>query len=77
MSCTYEDDSNLFWVAFQSNILADIYHVNDDFKNSFEEIKKELTREGWTLPIRQANMRNQVNIANISVAQSNNGRYEM
>ena len=62
-----ESDSNLFWVAFQSNVLADVSGVDDDFKKAFEETKKGLSQKGWILPTLHSNMRNQVNIANINV----------
>ena len=55
-------DSNLSLVAFQSNILADLYD-RGDFQKKFVEIKEELTKEGWILPKLESNMRNQVNIA--------------
>ena len=61
-------DSNLFWVAFQSNVLADMQvNVQDDFQKAFKETKEELEKKGWILPTLEANMRNQVNIANINV----------
>ena len=38
-------DSNLFWVAFQSNVLADLTNVTNDFKTSFKDLKEELKPE--------------------------------
>lgn len=38
-------DSNPFWVALQSNQLADaVYGVEDDFKEAIEDIKEDWTR---------------------------------
>ena len=62
-------DSNLFWVAFQSNVLADLNRAKDNFKNAFQQTKEDLSRKGWILPTLDANMRNQVNISNISVGE--------
>ena len=44
-----ESDSNLFWVAFQSNVLADVDNVKDDFKRAFEEAKHKLEGEEKTV----------------------------
>ena len=61
-----ESESNLFWVAFQSNVLADVSNVEDDFKKSFEELKEELSKKGWILPSLSVNMRNQSNITKVT-----------
>ena len=63
------NESNLFWVAIQSNLLADMINVNDDFETAFKESKEALSMKGWFLPTLEANMRNQVNIANINIEQ--------
>ena len=62
-----KSESNLFWVALQSNQLADTSLVDDDFKEELNKMKSELTNEGWALPKLDANMRNQVNISNINI----------
>lgn len=62
-----ESDSNLFWVAFQSNVLADVDEVKDSFQTKFPEMKEELKKKGFMLPILECNMRNQSNIANLIV----------
>jgi hypothetical protein len=80
VKCTslLESDSNLFWVAFQSNVLADLsYVVKDDFQKAFNEAKEELQNTGWVLPTLELNMRNQVNIAKIQVEQGNSAFYKM
>ena len=69
-------DSNLFWVAFQSNLLADLGYVGEDFQKAFKETKEELEKKGWILPTLEVNMRNQVNIANIEVEKGIGG-YDM
>ena len=68
--------SNLFWITLQSNTLADISHVNDEFEEALIEMKEELKKEEWIFPTLQANMRNQVNIANVNVERGV-GTYEM
>ena len=68
---------NLFWVSLQSNSLADLNFENKDFKNAFQEMKEEMKRNGWILPTLNANMRNQVNIANVQVEPETNTAYEM
>ena len=62
-----KSNSNLFWVALQSNQLADISDVNDDFKEALNAMKEDLTNDGWILPQLESNMRNQMNISNINV----------
>ena len=62
-----QSDSNLFWVALQSNQLADLSDVHFSFKQELKKMKSELTKEGWVLPQLKANMRNQINISRISV----------
>lgn len=62
-----KSDSNLFWVALQSNQLADTSVVDSDFKKELNKMKSELTKVGWGFPQLEANMRNQVNISNIKV----------
>ena len=62
-----KSESNLFWIALQSNLLADVSRVRNDFKEALTEMKDELKKEEWIFPTLQANMRNQVNIANIEV----------
>ena len=37
-----ESDSNLFWVAFQSNLLVDVQNVDDSFPKAFKAAKEEL-----------------------------------
>ena len=69
-------ESNLFWVAVQSNVLADLINVKDGFKEALQEMKEELEMKGWIIPKLQANMRNQVNIANIDV-EKGDSYYEM
>ena len=61
-------ESNLFWVAIQTNLLADLnLGIEDEFRNAFQKMIENLTKMGWILPKLQANMRNQVNIANIEI----------
>ena len=69
-----KSESNLFWIAFQSNILADLSQVKKDFGEALTEMKEELKKEEWTFPTLQANMRNQVNIANVNVEQGSLAR---
>ena len=57
----------MFWVALQSNQMADVSGVEDGFKEELEEMKEELKNCGWILPTLEANMRNQINISNINV----------
>ena len=72
-----KNKSNLFWVALQSNSLADIDKVQDSFKQTLEEMKEDLAKDGWIFPELLANMRNQVNIANIEVNKGNSYYTEM
>ena len=65
-----QSDSNLFWVALQSNTLADTSDVRDGFKEALSAMKEELARDGWILPQLESNMRNQINISNINVERS-------
>ena len=60
-------ESNLFWVSLQSNLFADVSHVVGDFEEAAKEMKDELRRKGWIFPTLKANMRNQVNIANLDI----------
>ena len=60
---------NLFWVSLQSNLLADLSTVEKDFENAVKEMTEEMKENGWILPTLKANMRNQVNIANVQVKQ--------
>ena len=57
----------MFWVALQSNQLADAGVVEDGFKESLEDMKENLIASGWIIPTLEANMRNQINISNIKV----------
>ena len=73
-----KSDSNLFWVALQSNLLADTaFSVKDGFKEELESMKEEFKKNGWILPTLEANMRNQINISNINVDSSYTHRYKM
>ena len=65
-----KSSSNLFWVALQSNQLADTSSVKEDFKEALKDMKEELIKDGWILPKLEANMRNQINISNINVNQT-------
>ena len=66
-------DSNLFWVALQSNLLADTEDVrystymDYNFNSALHEMKKGLKKDGWILPHLESNMRNQINISNIKI----------
>ena len=60
-------DSNLFWVALQSNQLVDLSDVENDFKGALKHMREDLTKDGWILPQLESNMRNQINISNINV----------
>ena len=62
-----KNEENLFWVSLQSNLLADLKFVTEDFEKSLQEMKEEMKGCGWILPTLNANMRNQVNIANMEV----------
>ena len=50
------NESNLFWVSLQSNVLADISNVESGFKEALEEMKNELKNNGWILPFLAYNM---------------------
>ena len=67
--------SNLFWVALQSNLLADTSDVENGFNEEFKQMKEDLPNKGWILPILETNMRNQINISNINV--KSNTSYQM
>ena len=68
-----KNDSNLFWVALQSNQLADVQaFVDSDFSIELSDMTKELKEAGWILPELKSNMRNQVNISNIMVEYQGN-----
>ena len=64
------NEENLFWVSVQSNVLADVSYVKEDFENALQEMKEEMKGNGWILPTLEANMRNQVNIANVQIEKS-------
>jgi len=51
--------------------------VRKDFKEALTEMKDELKKEEWIFPTLQANMRNQVNIANIKVKKGTLVSHEM
>ena len=71
------NNSNLFWVSVQSNLLIDLNDVEKGFKKSFKEMCIELKSNGWILPILRANMRNQVNIAKIGVEGGYIGKLQL
>ena len=71
-----KNKENLFWVSLQSNLLADLSNVQNDFKTAVQEMNEELKMNGWILPSLQANMRNQVNIANIQVDRRENSGWD-
>ena len=63
-----KSDSNLLWVALQSNQLADTaFNVEADFKEELKTMKMDLKKSGWILPTLKTNMRNQINISKINV----------
>ena len=63
-----KSDSNLLWVALQSNQLADTaFNVQADFKEELKTMKMDLKKSGWILPTLKTNMRNQINISKINV----------
>lgn len=72
-----KNDSKLFWVSLQSNALADLSSVANDFKISLLEMQEELQTNGWMFPALQANMRNQVNIAKVQVENGSLGSQKM
>ena len=57
----------MFWVSIQSNLLADLSKVENDFEKAAQEMKQEMSRDGWLFPTLSANMRNQINIANVKI----------
>ena len=71
-----KNEENLFWVSLQSNLLADLSKVEEDFETAVKAMEEEMKGNGWILPKLKANMRNQINIANIQVTRSNRG-FEM
>ena len=66
-----KNEQNLFWVSLQSNLLADLSDVEQDFQKAVQEMKEEMKGNGWILPTFSANMRNQVNIANVQIELHN------
>ena len=62
-----KSDTNIFWVAFQSNVLADLANVSDDFTQKMDSMKKNLEKQNFTLPCLQYNMRNTKQISNVTV----------
>ena len=58
-------DNNIFWVAFQSNVLADVSIASDDFKLKWDDAKKELEKQNFIFPCLQYNMRNTKQINNV------------
>ena len=72
-----ESESNLFWVAVQSNQLADVSEVNDDFGKAVSDMKEELEKQKCILPNLQHNMRNQGNIASLIVEEGKQSRFKM
>ena len=70
-----KSESNLFWVALQSNQVADIDDVQNDFKEALENMKNDLATNGWIFPQLESNMRNQINISNITVDGSQSGMH--
>ena len=71
--CRWKLKSNLFWVSLQPNHLADLSRVGYSFEQALKYMKEGLKGQKWIFPTLQANMRNQVNIANIKVEQGNSG----
>ena len=71
-----KNKENLFWVSLQSNLLADISLVEKDFGHALQEMKEEMKRNGWIFPTLKANMRNQVNIANVQI-EKGSGAFDM
>ena len=62
-----KNEKNLFWASLQSNLLADLSIVEKDFQKAVQVMKEQMKTYGWILPTLKANMRNQVNIANVQV----------
>ena len=73
----FQNKSNLFWVSLQSNLLADLSVVTNDFAEAVQEMKVEMKRNGWVLPTLSANMRNQVNIAKVHFEKGEMSGWEM
>ena len=57
----------MVWIALQSNSLADLISVEQNFEEALTNMKEDLKKEEWIFPTLHANMRNQVNIAKINV----------
>ena len=75
-----KNKSNLFWVALQSNTLIDSSYVDNNFEEALTKMKDELKTEEWIFPTLHANMRNQVNIANIDLKKGKeryDGHYDV
>ena len=68
-----KNERNLLWISLQSNSLVDLSRAGNDFEKAVKEMKEEMKRNGWILPTLSANMRNQVNIANVQVEQGSEG----
>ena len=60
-------EEHLFWVSLQSNLLADVTYVKENFETALNEMKEEMSGKGWILPTLKANMRNQANITNVQI----------
>jgi hypothetical protein len=58
-------------------MLADSNYVVNVFPKLFKEMKEELANKGWILPKLESNMRNQVNITNISFEKCGDSYFEM
>lgn len=73
------NEENLFWVSLQSNVLADLCHTTSrrEFDKALQAMKEEMKRNGWILPTLKANMRNEVNIANVQVERGSYGDERM
>ena len=71
-----QGNKKFFWISFQSNVLVDtaLYMLIEDFNLAFEDLKQNLSSNGWLLPNLSANMRNQKNIYNISVKGSSRSK---
>ena len=72
-----QSKSNVFWVSLQSNLLADVSVVTNDFADAVQEMKVEMKGNGWILPTLSANMRNQVNIAKVDFEKGDMSGWEM
>ena len=71
-----KSDTSLLWVAFQSNVLADISRAKEDFKQKFDNAKKELTEQRFTFPSLQYNMRNTKQINNVKLGKYGNSKMQ-